>query len=121
MQTRQTLEGVLHVFDETGREGGDWAFQDKRFIGPSSVSQPNGSWSMEGLHILEDGDFLSVYDKNDTKKILWRGWIRLEDRPTSPTAARTGGWIRTEQMGIARVVWEVYFLEGYPATLEPAP
>jgi len=35
--TRPTLHGVLHLFSETGTEGGYWAFQDERFITPNTT------------------------------------------------------------------------------------
>jgi len=33
---RTALRGVLHLWSETGTEGGHWAFQDARFIKPNT-------------------------------------------------------------------------------------
>jgi len=108
----ETLEGVLFFHSETGTEGGYWAFQDSRHI------QENGaSWSYEGLHILENGDHLTIYHPDEGKEV-WSGVINLKQYPLF-TEDASGLWIHEEQIGIGRDVWAEYFFQEYPAKLIP--
>jgi len=52
MTNNNSLEGILHLFSETGTEGGHWAFQDKRFI--TKIPPPFGVFSNQ-----------TVWDSND--------------------------------------------------------
>lgn len=109
-----TYEGVLHFHAETGTEGGFWAFQDQRFI-----SKRNGeeAWSYEGLHILKDGDKLTIFDKEDSKKTLWSGTIQLKHYPQF-TEDASGWWIHSDQEGLERAQWAIWFFKEFPARLE---
>ena len=109
------LKGVLHFWSETGTEGGHWAFQDKNFIEPPTEDWPHEKWSYEGLHVLENGDQLTIFSK-DHGGVVWSGVIRLKQHPLFTESAR-GMWIHTDQEGIDRNVWARWFMEGYPATL----
>lgn len=171
MKQQSEIEGVLHLFSETGTEGGDWAFQDARYIqknvprgyckkcgkwfakqeGPIQVGRVTmitdevfeeinrtgklpeqtdcvndaheedigESWSYEGLHILENGDRLTIFDKQDPQKIVWEGVIKLCQHNLFTEATSNGMWIHADQKGVKRGVWEKFFLEGYPAKLVP--
>ncbi len=81
---------------------------------------PRESWSYEGLHILKDMDYLFIFDKQDTEKILWEGVIRLRQHKFFTESTSTGVWINADQEGVERAVWEKFFLEGYPAKLVAA-
>ena len=167
MKQLREIEGVLHLFSETGTEGGAWALQDVLYIekdvprgyckkcgkwlkkqeGPIQVGRvtqitqevmdalnltgklPEQSdcendaheedigdvWSYEGLHILEDGDYLTIFDKQNPQKIVWEGVIQLRQYDPFTEATSCGMWIHADQEGVSRDVWEKFFLEGYPA------
>ncbi len=160
------LRGVLHLFSETGTEGGYWAFQDERFITPNTTrfackkcgaywdkaDRPAGpvcdepdtpktssfghpycapgthefelvcpeDWSYDGLHVLEDGDTLTIYSKADPSVVVWSGTIRLRQHPLF-TEDAGGLWIHADQEGISRAQWAEWFFQGYPAVLVPGP
>lgn len=60
-------------------------------------------WSYGGLHFLEDGDHLTIFDKDDPKKIVWEGTIDLEPTNTLYTP-------RAYQRGVEKIVWERWFM-----------
>jgi hypothetical protein len=110
MTNNQTLEGILHLFSETGTEGGFWAFQDSNYI-----SQDNKSWSYDGLHILKDGDQLTIYNPQNNQEI-WSGNIDLIPyKPFKETAGQF--WIHADQKNIERETWAEYFFKEYKAKL----
>ncbi len=111
MANNNSLEGILHLHSETGTEGGYWAFQDSLFISGED-------WSYEGLHILKDGDQLTIYHP-DNKNEVWSGVIALKQHPLFTEDAR-GLWIHADQIGIDRDVWAEYFFKEYPAKLVPS-
>ena len=110
------LRGTLHFWSETGTEGGHWAFQDKNFISPPAPDWPHERWSYEGLHVLEDGDILVVYSKEDPAQVIWTGTIKLKVYEVFAESA-FGMWIHTDQKGVDREIWTRWFFEEYPATL----
>ena len=114
---REPRRGVLEFWSETGTEGGFWAFQNEKFI--KNRGTKNEQWSYDGLHVLENGDRLTIYDKNDLSKIVWRGVINLKHLPLF-TEDAYGYWIHDDQIGIARRKWARWFIENYPAILIPA-
>lgn len=73
-------------------------------------------WSYDGLHVLEDGDILTIYSKGDRTKIVWTGTIKLKQHPLFKKHAQ-GMWIHADQKGISRKIWAKWFFEGYPAKL----
>ena len=99
------LEGVCTFYTETGTEGGYWAFMDSKNL-----------YSNEGLLILENGDFLTIYDPNNKDKVVWSGEINLQQYNLF-TEAAYGYWIHADQIGIERETWTEYFLKEYPARL----
>ena len=111
-----TFKGVLHFFSETGTEGGSWAFQDERFITPPTKSHPDEQWSYDGLHVLKDGDELTIYDKKHPKKVVWQGTISLTPFTVFKDDA-FGMWIHNDQIGIDRETWAKFFMNENPAKL----
>ena len=104
------IKGVCHFFSETGTEGGHWAFHDE------SKSGPDGKWLYEGLHILEDGDHLTIFSKENPAEELWSGVISLIRYDVFREHAR-GFWIHADQIGIPREQWALWFLNEHPGTL----
>jgi len=118
------IRGTLHLYSETGTEGGYWAIQDERFITPPTADWPHESWSYDGLHCLDDGDHLKVFDPEGN--IYWEGRIQLKKHPVfteavdvhdESTGANLGIWIHADQAGIDRKFWATPFFKGYRAEL----
>lgn len=108
---KQALKGICHFFTETGTEGGFWAFQDNNYI--------NGdNWSYNGLHILDNGDKLTIFCPNSPNKVIWSGTINLKQYPIF-TETALDFWIHADQIGIERDTWLMYFFNNYPAELIP--
>lgn len=114
----EELKGELFLWSETGTEGGYWAFRDKRYIFPPTKDWPHERWSYDGLHVLEDGDILTIYSKEDPAKVIWTGTIKLKPHQLF-TEHASGMWIHADQEDIDRESWAEWFLEGYPASLVP--
>lgn len=127
------LEGILHLFAETGTEGEEfWAFQDSRYIqknvprgyckncGSSSCGNPKHQeeigdlWNYKGLHTLKEGDHLIIYNKDN--KEVWSGVIN----GPYVFSERAGMRIRADFVGRGIDVCEEYFLKLYHARLIPA-
>lgn len=77
---------------------------------------PNGTWSYEGLHVLKDGDELTIYSKKNKEKVLWEGEISLKQHNLF-TEHTSRLWIHADQKGINRETWANYFFKEYPAKL----
>ena len=75
------------------------------------------NWSYEGLHILQRGDQLTIYQP-DNKTEVWSGIINLKQHDLF-TEHASGMWIHADQIGIERDAWAEYFFKGYPARLVP--
>ncbi len=112
----QQFTGILHLFSETGTEGGYWAFQDERFITRDEEARREDRWSYEGLHILEDGDNLTIFSKENPEDIVWNGEISLQKHPSFTEHAR-GLFIHADQTDIDRDTWAEYFLGEHKAKL----
>lgn len=78
---------------------------------------PDGMWSHEGLHILKDGDRLTIFDKEDRDHVIWQGIVRLKQHNLFSETA-FGFWIHADQKGEDREAWARLFFEEYPAVLE---
>lgn len=74
------------------------------------------TWSYEGMHILKDGDRLTIYSPEDSKIKVWSGVISLQYYPVFRENA-FGLWIHADQRGIDRETWAKWFFEEYPAKL----
>ncbi len=110
----EIIKGKLDFYTETGTEGGYWAFQDEKFITPNENIPGGYSWSYDGLHILQNGDFLKII--NPDGSIYWEGTIKLKKH--SPfTENAFGFWIHSDQKGISREKWALPFFKGYNGIL----
>jgi hypothetical protein len=81
---------------------------------------PDGEWDWEGLHILKDGDQLTIFDKANPDKVVWRGTIAYGPFSILRQGKR-GNWIQYDQLGVDRETWARWFMEGNPAVLMAAP
>ena len=75
-------------------------------------------YSYDGLHILKDGDWLTIHSEDGPQATIWSGIIKLRNFP-SFTNIVFDMWIHAEQEGVEREVWAKWFIEEYPATLIP--
>ena len=105
MEKPIVLEGICYSYSEQGI-GPYWAFWESKHIHP-----PPDVWDFAGLHVLKDGDHLTVFDKRNGKKIVWSGFISLWQN-------RSG---RSRQRGINYKKWARWFRKEYPAKLTPDP
>ena len=76
-------------------------------------------WSYEGLHLLKDGDHLTIYHPDNNNEV-WSGVIALKQHPLF-TEDASGLWIHADQIGMDREVWAEYFFKGYHAKLKQKP
>ena len=77
---------------------------------------PKNFYSYEGLHILGNGDHLTIYDPNERDKVIWSGEINLQQYDLFTEVADIY-WIHADQIGIERETWAEYFFKEYPARL----
>lgn len=96
------LVGVGEPYFSTGTKGISWALCETNKRGYDS------------LHILEKGDELTVYSKENRDEILWKGIVDLEYEPLA------GMWIHGPQHNINPETWAMFFIEGNPMTLKKA-
>jgi hypothetical protein len=102
----RTPEDSVWFPAECGKDNHDWR-----------PMYPEGMWSYEGLHVLHDGDYLTVYSPTDPGKVEWQGTIDLKQFPLF-TEDAGGLWIHAEQRGIDRLEWARMFFQEWPAELE---
>lgn len=112
----KTLRGQCCFHSETGTESGYWAFQDEKFIKNSGAGFPLEQWSYEGLHILENGDLLTIFMPDDPAQIVWEGEIDLEEFSVF-TKSAYGLWIHSDQKGVNRNRWAMWFFKQNHAKL----
>lgn len=116
------LKGFCYFYGETGTEGGLWAFQNSEFILPREDPEEEGYpeeeyyYDYEGLHVLKNGDKLTIFSPNNPEEVIWSGTISLNYYPVF-TESVFGLWIHADQAGIDRETWAKYFFENYPAEL----
>jgi len=100
------LVGTLHFYFETGTEGGFWAFEEEGRQG-----------GYDGLHLLQTGDSLVIYDIVDREKVVWQGEIELDFFPSFEIPIG-GMWVHSLQVGVKRELWGSWFFSENPAILE---
>ncbi|KKW22969.1 MAG: hypothetical protein UY70_C0008G0018 [Candidatus Kaiserbacteria bacterium GW2011_GWB1_52_6] len=112
-----------HYWDKEKDPEGPPAFDDSdsRYCAPLEhtfelISDEN--WSYDGLHILHNGDELTIFSKDDSS-VVWSGTIELTTF-TSFTEHADGWWIHSDQNGVPRHIWATWFFQEYPAFLTPA-
>jgi len=114
------LTGIVFIWAETGTEGGYWAFQDAKFI-------QGNSWAYDGLHVLEDGDQLVIYNQDD-QEVFWSGLVHLtkQDRAwgtpnhdASPDLVTVTGIVMHQAPALEVLdAWKQAFSKEYTARLE---
>jgi len=67
-------------------------------------------WDYEGLYILEDGDQLTVFAKENPSEIVWSGTIKFDIDINH---------VDSTQEGVNRKQWVEWFEKNYPAALIP--
>jgi O-acetyl-ADP-ribose deacetylase (regulator of RNase III) len=96
--------GVLYAYFETGTEGVFWSLEQVPFKGHA------------GLHVLEDGDELTVYRADGS--IRWQGTVDLEYEtgyrpyPGNPQYGQQcvfGMWVHGNQRGMDPKKWAALF------------
>ncbi len=110
MPKKKTLRGVCYFYVESGTEGGYWAFMENKYIS----SRKNTYYKR--LHVLKDGDQLTIFSTDNPSEMLWSGIISLRQYPPFTESAYCL-WIRADQEGVDRKTWATYFIEEYPAEL----
>lgn len=109
------IKGKLEPFFETGTEGTIWSVYE------------DGKEGYDGLNCLEYGDFLRIFDPEDTTKVVWEGridydWdINFRSYPTNPKYGQQevlGFWVHGIQKGVEPEKWGTWFFKQYPAELE---
>ena len=65
-------------------------------------------WDYAGLYVLEDGDHLTIYSKENPDKIVWSGTVKLGVNELS-----------SSQEGIDHAQWLEWFQNEHPAWLIP--
>jgi len=106
------IKGKLDPFFETGTEGVIWAVYDDTKEGYA------------GLNCLTRGDYLTIFDPEDTNKVIWEGNIDLEYErnyhpyPMNPQYGQQaigGFWVHGIQRGVDPDTWGKWFFKHYPA------
>ena len=108
------IRGTLHLYSETGTEGGYWAIQDENFIDPPTDEWPHERWSYDGLYPLNDGDHLKIIAPDGS--IYWEGFIALKPLPLF-TENAFGLWIHADQSGLDRKFWATPFFKNFKGEL----
>jgi hypothetical protein len=82
---------------------------------------PNGMWSYEGLHMLNDGDHLRIYREEDPTQVVWEGAVKLRRVDSYGPEGGTLGWRvhQKEDVGVGEETWFRWFLDELPAELTP--
>ena len=118
------MRGFLHFWFVGGHEGGYWTFVDQGEVPNSLCQDTSHGYNYDKIHTLKDGDKLTVFDKNNPTKIVWKGTVSLAQNPAprteGPFIFRVLARILAEQKGVDRETWSKWFLETYPAELFPA-
>jgi len=109
-----TIKGKLDPFFETGTEGVIWSLFDDTKEG------------YDALVILDQGDYLTIFDPDDSTKVVWEGNIDLEYErnyhpypmnPQSGQQAIMGMWVHGIQRNVEPDEWGTWFFKAYPAEL----
>lgn len=105
---QEEFKGTLSIYWATGTEGYDWIFCYKE-------------WKDGPMRLLENGDKLTVLDKDDPSKIVWEGVIELQPH-INHQAKKTSiqHCTHADQKDVECKIWEKYFAEHYPAKFVPA-
>lgn len=87
--------------------------------GEWELANPDGVWSYEGLHVLKDGDKLTVYADETKSEVRWSGTIELIPQPLFTTDV-ANLWVHSlpnvPEMTVDE--WGEMFFKQLPCTLE---
>jgi hypothetical protein len=79
---------------------------------------PDGTWSYEGLHVLKDGDTLTVYADETRSEVRWSGTVKLTPQPLFTTDV-ANMWVHSlPDVGMTPDEWGEMFFKELPCTLE---
>lgn len=92
------IYGRTDDFCETGTEGIVWSVYE------------DGKKGYDGLHCLEDGDMLKVFNDAARKQVVWEGEISLKYPPSMM-------FNHGVQDGMNEQIWARMFIDHKPATL----
>ena len=106
------IKGKCDPYFETGTEGVIWSVYE------------DGKEGYDGLHCLNEGDYLTIFDPADSTKVVWEGNIDLEYErnylpfPMNPEygqQAIMGMWVHGIQRNVEPDDWGTWFFKAYPA------
>lgn len=111
----RVLKGRLEIFSEQGSEGSHWSFYE------------DGKTGYDGLHALEKGDVLRVFNDAARTELAWQGTVDFEYDSHKQRRALIGevqwldkiGTVHGVQKGIGADKWAEMFLAEKPAVLVP--
>lgn len=112
-----TYEGIGENWSETGTEGIIWCVL-------KNTKETDKSWSYDNLVPLQDNDYLIIFDKIDSTKIVWEGSIKFETNSHQETndygftgQAVFNMWCHGLQDTPDKEQWALYFFKHYPMRL----
>lgn len=106
------IKGKLEAFFETGTEGVIWSIYE------------DGKQGYDGLHPLNNGDYLTIFHSSKPYTIVWEGTVDLEYEtnyrpyPTNPEygqQAVLGRWVHGVQRDVVPEDWAMWFMGKYKA------
>jgi len=111
----RVLKGRLEIFSEQGSEGSHWSFYE------------DGKTGYDGLHALEKGDVLRVFNDAARSELLWQGEVDFDYTSEKQRRPFIGdvqwldkvGTVHGLQKGVDKDVWADMFLAEKPAVLVP--
>jgi len=111
----RVLKGRLEIFSEQGSEGSHWSFYE------------DGKTGYDGLHALEKGDVLRVFNDAARNELLWQGEVDFDYTSEKQRRPFIGdvqwldkvGTVHGLQKGVDKDVWADMFLAEKPAVLVP--
>lgn len=78
----------------------------------------DGSKGLDDLRCLDNGDLLTVYDKEDTAKVVWEGLINLIPDPNYLSVENyLNHHTYQMQQGVDIKLWNTWFANSHPASL----
>ncbi len=110
---------------ESIKIGRSWTL-DQALSGEEPPDCPEGqhereigdSWSYEWLHVLKNGDELTIFSPDNLTQVVWSGIISLCGHGVFKEHV-FNHWVHSDQEGIDREIWATYFFKEYPAELTP--
>lgn len=106
-----------HMYWDKNRSPDEPTFKGWCPVGQHDFKLANPeNWDYEGLHILKDGDHLTIFQKDEVL-IRWKGVVHLEEMPFE---FGIFGWrTHSRELHTQDEIWAELFHTGYPSILEP--